>query len=88
MADLFKYVQAQPFSLAGAGAITGDVTLTLKSFKTIDGVNLAMTDFGSVGFGTLEPGNGTLEEQISFTGATQNANGTATLTGIKSVLKY
>lgn len=86
MADLFKYVQAQPFSLAGAGAITGDVTLTLKSFKTIDGVNLAMTDFGSVGFGTLEPGNGTLEEQISFTGVTQNANGTATLTGIKSVL--
>ena len=86
MADLFKYVQAQPFSLAGAGAITGDVTLTLKSFKTIDGVNLAMTDFGSVGFGTLEPGNGTLEEQISFTGVTQNANGTATLTGVKTVL--
>ena len=66
MADTFKYAQVQPFSLSGAGAITGDITLTLKSFKTIDGVNLAMTDFGTIGFGTLEPGNGTYEEQISF----------------------
>lgn len=44
-----------------------------------------MADFGTIGFGTLEPGNGTLEEQIAFTGVTQNANGTATLTGVKSV---
>lgn len=45
-----------------------------------------MSDFGSVGFGTIDPGNGTLEEQISWTGLTQNANGTATLTGVKNVL--
>ncbi len=45
-----------------------------------------MTDFGSVGFGTLEPSSGTNEEQISFTGVTQNGNGTATLTGVKTVL--
>jgi hypothetical protein len=35
---------------------------------------------------TLEPSNSTQEEQISFTGITQNANGTATLTGVKTVL--
>ncbi len=85
MADTFKFVQVQPFTLSGAGAVTGDTTVTLSSFQTIDGVNLAMTDFGSILFGTLEPGNGTLEEQISATGVVQNSNGTATLTGVMSV---
>lgn len=45
-----------------------------------------MANFGDVGFGTLEPGGSTQEEQISFTGITQNSNGTATLTGVKTVL--
>lgn len=86
MADLFKFVQAQNFSLAGAGAISGATSITLKSLVGIDGALLTMTDFGAIGFGTLEPGNGTQEEQISFTGITQNANGTATLTGVSTVL--
>ncbi len=86
MADNFKFAQLQPFTLAGSGVSIGDSTVALSSFKTIDGVNLAMTDFGDVGFGTIDPGNGTSEEQISFTGVTQNANGTATLTGVKTVL--
>lgn len=86
MSDNFLFAQLQNFSLAGAGAILGATSVILSSFKTIDGVNLAMTDFGSIGFGTLEPGNGTLEEQICFTGVTQNSNGTATLTGVSSVL--
>ena len=52
----------------------------------IDGNALSMaTDFGAIGFGTLEPGNGTLEEQICFTGLTNNANGTVTLTGVSNV---
>lgn len=82
----FQQAQLQNFALAGAGAIAGATSLVLKSFETIDGVPLAMTDFGAVGYATLEPGNGTQEEQISFTGVTQNTNGTATLTGIKTVL--
>lgn len=86
MSDNTKYVQVQPFSLAGGGAIAGATSVILKSFQTIDGVNLAMTDFGALGFGTIEPGNGTQEEQISFTGVTQNTNGTATLTGVSHVL--
>lgn len=81
----FNFAQLDPFSLSGAGAVSGATTITLKSFQTIDGVNLAMSDFGSKGFGTLEPGNGNLEEQIYFTGVTQNSNGTATLTGVNSV---
>lgn len=87
MADNFKYVQCQPTTLAGAGASIADTTITLTSFLQIDGsTTLTMTNFGSVGFGTLEPGSGTNEEQISFTGITQNSNGTATLTGVKTVL--
>jgi hypothetical protein len=45
-----------------------------------------MASFGQTAYGTLEPNNSTQEEQISFTGITQNANGTATLTGVKHVL--
>lgn len=87
MADFPNAVQAQTFSLSGAGAIAGATSVVLKSFKQIDGTtNIVMTDFGSIGYGTIEPGNSTLEEQISFTGVTQNANGTATLTGVKTVL--
>jgi len=86
MADNFKFAQLQPFSLAGSGAVIGATSITLKSMTDIDGNALSMSGtFGTIGFGTLEPGNGTLEEQISFTGLTNNANGTVTLTGVSSV---
>ncbi len=78
--------QLDPFALNGAGAVAGATSITLKSFQTIDGVNLAMADFGTVGYITIDPGNGTLEEQASFTGVVQNSNGTATLSGISTVL--
>ncbi len=45
-----------------------------------------MANFGDKGFMTLEPGAGSNEEQISFTGVTANSNGTTTLTGVKNVL--
>lgn len=81
-----KFFQGQPFSLSGGGAIIGATSVILKSMTDIDGNALTMSgDFGTKGYGTLEPGNGTLEEQISFTGLTNNANGTVTLTGVKSV---
>jgi hypothetical protein len=86
MSDTQLFVQAQPFSLAGSGAVIGATSIILNSFQDIDGVNLLITNFGSKGWGTLEPDNGVKEEQISFTGVTQNANGTCTLTGVKSVL--
>lgn len=82
----FKYAQLQPFTLSGSGAIIGATSLTLTSMTDIDGNALTMSGtFGTKGFGTMEPGNGALEEQISFTGLTNNANGTVTLSGVSSV---
>jgi len=80
-----KFAQLQPFSLYGSGVVLGSTSITLTSFLDINGNQLTMASFGTLGWGTLEPGNGNLEEQISFTGVTQNTNGTATLTGVSSV---
>ncbi len=82
----FLFAQLQPFSLSGAGVTAGSTTIILSSFAQINGTLLTMADFGAKGYATLEPGNSTLEEQISFTGVTQNTNGTATLTGVHTVL--
>lgn len=81
-----KFVQAQTFQLAGAGVSAGDSSMTLTSFNQIDGTALTMSNFGIVGYGTVEPASGVYEEQISFTGITANADGTKTLTGIKTVI--
>jgi len=86
LADNFRFAQLQPFLLAGSGAVIGDTSVTLQSMTDIDGNALSMaTDFGQIGYGTIEPGNGANEEQISFSGLTNNANGTVTLTGVKNV---
>lgn len=82
----FLPLQAQNFSLSGAGCSVGDAVLNLKSFRDILGAVIAMTDLGAKAYLTLEPGNGTQEEQVSFTGVTQNSDGTAQLTGISTVL--
>ncbi len=87
MSDNFRFAQLQPFSLAGAGSSIGDTSLILKSFKDIDGATITMAgNFGTIGFGTIEPGSRDREEQISFTGVTNNTNGTSTLTGVSTVL--
>lgn len=80
-----NFVQSQPFTLSGSGASIGDITLTLQSMMDIDGNNIVTADLGSFAYGTLEPGNSTQEEAVIFTGITQNANGTATLTGVSSI---
>lgn len=86
MTDNFRFAQLQSYALAGGGAVAGATSITLKSMTDIDGNALSMAGtFGAIGFGTLEPGNGALEEQISFTGLTNNANGTTTLSGVSSV---
>lgn len=77
--------QTQPFTLFGSGVVAGGNILTLEDFNGIDGTALTMADLGSKAFGTIDPGNGTQEEQVSFTGITVNPDGTVSLTGIKSV---
>lgn len=86
MAINLKTAQLQVFSLAGAGVSIGDNFMTLVSFNQINGTPLTMSNFGIVGYGTVQPSQGTSEEQISFSGITNNIDGTVTLTGIKTVL--
>lgn len=83
--SVVNFIQAQPFTLAGSGTTIGDTTILLNSMVGIDGNNIVTADLGSFAYGTLEPGNGTHEEAILFTGVTQNSNGTATLTGVSSI---
>lgn len=86
MANKLLTAQLQTFYLYPPGVSIGQSTLTLNSFKSIEGVELTMADFGGViGYGTVQPNSSDREEQISFSGITQNVNGTATLTGIKNV---
>ena len=80
------FVQNQPSILAGAGASIGDTSIILTSLTQNDGTLLTMADFGTKGNATIEPNNNAYEEAITFSGVTQNANGTATLTGVKTRL--
>lgn len=85
MATPTKYVQTNTLYLAGSGVIVGATSIVLTTFTDIYGNVLTMTDFGSKGYGTLEPDT-TNEEGFTFTGVTANANGTYTLTGVATVL--
>lgn len=70
------------YTLAGAGINSTQSTIQLNSFKTPDGRLLTMAMFGTTGYGALEPQTVAKLEDITFSGVTQNANGTATLTGV------
>lgn len=88
MADTNNFVQLQSLYLAGSGAGLADTSIILTKMKLPDGTtNVAMTDFGTTGYATLEPGS-SREENILFTGITQNASGTATLTGVTRGLNF
>jgi len=72
-----------PYYLYGSGVGLTDTSITLTSFKQpVNSYLLSMTDFGDIGYITLEPGNVSRQEFVSFTGVTQNSDGTATLTGV------
>lgn len=66
-----------------------DTTLTLTSFtEPVSGTLYTMAYLGStIEYATLEP-QSTSKEIISFTGITQNADGTATLTGVTRGLSF
>jgi len=84
-----EYVQAKDYRLAGAGVAATDTSITIVSM-TLPNSNalVTMADFGDeIGFMTIEPETNR-EENISFTGITQNLNGTATLTGVTRGLTF
>lgn len=83
----FHPVQVQDTYLSGSGISSTAVSITLTEFVFPDDSTVTMTDFGDIGYATLEP-NTAREENISFTGITQNANGTATLTGVTRGLLF
>lgn len=88
MSDLQKFLQTQKTTLSGSGCTSTATSIILSSFKLPDGTTtITTTDIGGTGYGTLEPGT-TREEQISFTTITQNADGTATLTGVTRGLRF
>ncbi len=78
-------IQTNTLYLSGAGVIIGATSASLTNLVDIYGNVLTMADFGTVGYITFEP-DSTNEESATFTGITVNANGTYTLTGVKTVL--
>lgn len=62
---------------------TSDTTIKLSSFKEpVSNIPYTMTYFGSdIEYGTLSP-QSSVSEFISFSGVTQNGDGSATLTGV------
>ena len=77
----FTPVGGTTYYLSGAGITATANTIQVTSFQTPDGRPLTMSMFGQIGYGTLEPGTSKLED-ITFSGITQNSNGTALLTGV------
>lgn len=81
-------VGGQTYYLAGAGVTATQTTVQLTSLATADGTKLTMSNFGTEGYGTLEPQSSAKVEFVHFTGITQNTNGTATLTGVTRGVGY
>ena len=84
MSNNFKYVQTGAMTLYGAGAALGATSLRVIGMTDLNGVKLTMADFGVLGYGSIEPGTSGQEEPITFSGITDNGDGTQTLTGIKT----
>lgn len=81
-ADNYNFVGGQRFKLAGSGITSSASSVVLQSFQTpVNNQNITMSDFGTIGYGTIEPAT-SRREFISFGGVTQNSDGTATLTGV------
>ena len=79
-------VGGETYYLSGAGVSASQTTLNLTKFGYTrpDGnyQTFAMTNFGDLGCGTFQPGTSKKQEFMSFTGITQNSDGTAQLTGL------
>lgn len=84
----FTPIGTTQFTLAGAGITSTANTIQLTSFLLPDRVTpITMSMIGSIGYGVLEPQSSKIED-ITFTGVTQNANGTAILTGVSRGISF
>jgi type II secretory pathway pseudopilin PulG len=83
-----NFVGGQAYYLSGSGVTATDTSIALVSFTDPNGTELTMTDFGDIGYATLEPGT-SRQEFISFTGITQASDSSrATLTGVTRGLRF
>lgn len=82
-----KFLQLQPLKLAGSGITATATSIIVDSCAFPDGTLVTSSELGTTNYGTLEP-NTAREEIFSFTGITQNADGTATLTGVTRGLQF
>lgn len=86
----FSPVEGVPYTVSKT-ILPTDTTITLSSFNTpptSGGYPLSMANFGSIGYGTIDPNNLTRIESISFTGVTENSDGSVTLTGVSRGLSF
>lgn len=85
----FQPVQASQFTLSGAGINSSASTIQLNSFTLPDPAKtpITMSMFGDIGYAVVEPQTSKIEN-ITFTGVTQNANGTALLTGVTRGINF
>lgn len=86
MADNRTYLQGLRYQLSGGITATA-TSITIKSFLLPSGETVTMSDLGTVGYGTLEPSTNRVES-FSFTGITDNGDGTSTLTGVTRGLRF
>ena len=89
IAGSFTPVGTTQFTLSGSGVTSSASTIQLNSFLLPDGKTpISMSMLGSIGYGVIEPNNPIKIEDITFTGVTQNANGTAILTGVSRGMSF
>lgn len=80
-----KFFQSQIYFLGGAGVSIGDTSVVVEQLVDLYGNPVTMAGyFGVKGWFTVEQGTPN-ERQQSFTGITNNMDGTWTLTGISTV---
>lgn len=77
-----QFVGGSSYALAGSGVSSSATSFTLTSLTLPqNGYKLQDSDFSTTFYVTLEPGNRSRQEFVSCTTVTQNAAGTATLSG-------
>src|SRR3990167_3152728 len=85
--DTRNAVGGERYFLSGSGISASQTTISLTKFgytRPNGSYNtFTITNFGDLGCGTVQPGNTSgKQEFVSFTGVTQNSDGTAQLTGV------
>lgn len=77
-----RFVQTPAVTLLAPMSASATTCVVTPYPQDLEGVNLTMTDFGSNPTFTVDPKITDAEEICSFTGITDNGDGTATITGI------